>query len=79
MVGAWPDMVLANRYMWYTFSDESEYKTNALAVTSLLYIWTLFPLLWTIPFLFQMVTQQFGMLWLMQPPSWVSNTMAGMI
>jgi hypothetical protein len=26
MVGAWPDKVLANRYMWYTFSDESEYK-----------------------------------------------------
>jgi hypothetical protein len=32
MVGAWPDKVLANRYMWYTFSDESEDKTNALAV-----------------------------------------------
>jgi hypothetical protein len=36
MVGAWPDKVLANRYVWYTFSEKSEYKTNALAVTSLL-------------------------------------------
>ncbi len=45
MVGAWPDKVLANRYMWYTFSDESEYKTNSLAVTKLLLIWTLSPLL----------------------------------
>ncbi len=35
MVGAWPDKVLANRYMWYTFSDESEYETNALAVKSI--------------------------------------------
>ena len=29
MVGAWPDKVLAIHYMWYTFSDESECKTEA--------------------------------------------------
>ena len=29
IVGAWPDIVVANHFMGYTFKNDSKYKANA--------------------------------------------------
>jgi hypothetical protein len=41
MVGAWPEVVLANKYMGYTFKIDSKYRADA---TAALWILLLTPL-----------------------------------
>jgi hypothetical protein len=42
LVGAWPEIVLANRYMGYTFKNDSKYRAIATSFFFVLFLLMLF-------------------------------------